>query len=468
MSPSRNRRQCASLEKEAGEARPAERPEDSFRNQIKFLTHQFGAWTDEHTSASALAELKALPGAVEAVCAQLHDGNSDDQAAAANALGLLQTNPEMSIPILEWALNEGVAPGPAAEALVRFGAVGLVPVLKAAQREKASCRCAAIAAMKLLSNRPDEVVAMLSEALSDPSESIRMEAVQALGFMRTRSVQALPALLAAKGREDGSWLGFYISCALSWIVPSAARKLIDELKNADAGVRKHAAQHFPDAIGMTKESVELLAKIGCNDSSEQVRMSALLALEQIGLRAGEGLATVMAALEKAQQSQIQAEVRTRSMFAKERIRDAIGQFANVPRARLKVAPLHGNKRRPKRGADEPSKGLLALLNALVKWGDLPISGRKLPTSPRLQDERRALGLPVEVSASTVGYQLAFLARLCGESSVLETYNQRQASRFRPGVRAKLQIVQGHLAPFILAGATLDALAAQKLPFDRSP
>lgn len=247
----------------------------------------------------------------------------------------------------------------------------------------------------------------------------------------------------------------------------AMLKVMSWLTDTDERIRKQAAAMFPDAVSMSANTVQLLARAATSDPSEEVRRVALDALEKIGLDAAEGLVMVLAALAQGQQCQQHEDVRTCSTFALEQIRELLSQFVNVPLARWRVAPRCSSARK-KRGDDAPAKGVLALLNALVKWDGEPISRRKLPESPRLMEERRALGLPAEVSASTVGYQLELLASLCRESSILEMYNRRQCAQLRPGVKSKLLRLQGYLTRHILTGPSTDPLPMIQIRFDHEP
>lgn len=231
--------------------------------------------------------------------------------------------------------------------------------------------------------------------------------------------------------------------------------------------RVQEIERHADAVSMSTAVVKMLAQVANTDSSEDVRRAALLALERIGLEAAHALTTVVSALTETQRCLAHNEVRTCSEFALDRIRDIVAQSANVPRTRLRVAPRCGPADSVRRD-DEPAKGVLALLNALLNWEGESISRRKLPESTRLMEERQALGLRAEVSASTVGYQLALLSKLCGEISILETYNKRQCARLRPGIKDKLATIHKQLAPHILAGSAGDPLPALRLRFNKQP
>lgn len=406
--------------------------------------------------------------AIAILCDQVVNGSGDEQETAAKALGCLQVDPKAVVPVLERALSghKHVAEA-AAMSLARLGTLGVASLVEALRDP--GRRAVAAHGLTALTANSDDVVSALCDALQDTSESVRLRVVEALGFMRGRAAEAVPALLTAKAREGGSWLGYYIDCALAWIAPSAAPVVIESLNSDDAAVRRAAARHVPDAIGLRRESVQLLAEAGMNDPAQEVQSAALMALEQIGINAAEALATVMVALEAAEQQIDQPEVRTRSLLAQEKVRAEVARFARTSRIRLQLtSTMPGRNRQPKRLPVEFDKSVLALLRTCLYWGEPNVSERKLCTSGPLQDNRLALGLDGRVSQTSVHNHLQFLATLCGLDSLVELDEKRQVSRFRADVKKKLATIERVFSDYVKDREELAKRRVERSPFDRRP
>lgn len=99
----------------------------------------------------------------------------------------------------------------------------------------------------------------------------------------------------------------------------------------------------------------------------------------------------------------------------------------------------GQKRRKRRPA-ENEKALIALLELLLEWPEDTISQRRIVNCKRLQEHRKKWGLSSQVRVGAINYHLGALARLCGQSGLFELDSKKQFSRFRPGIKHKLESV----------------------------
>lgn len=349
--------------------------------------------------------------------------------------------------------------------LARLGSMGIASLLDGLTHDDANVRRACAQGFTAISGKNDEVLIALCRALRDEDEGVRYEAVRALGLMKARAVEAIPALLAAKSREGDSQLGGMISRAISCVVTSSVSLLIDALNDSDPAVRCNAVGHFADAACFRTGNLALLASIGMHDPVEEVRERAMMVLEQIGVDAAEALTAVMSSLERAERSLTHVEVRTRSLLSQERIRAEVAQFARVHRLPLRLTSVLSARRcKPKRLSVESAKSLLALLRTCRDWPDDSVSERRLHASGALKSERRALGLAEGVSLGTVRNHMLVLASLCGLDGLVEVDAKRQSARFQKGVRKKLALIEPSLSGYVRDGEKQADRACDIAPF----
>lgn len=419
--------------------------------------------------AGAVNELLAVPNVVDAVCEMIRHGSPIEQRNAIGALHHLHVDPSMKFALLDWALKEGDAPVKAALSLGECGLRSVPLLIESAKSSDPTRRLAGLRGLEVWAARDDELLALLVETLSDQDETVRVTALDTLRKLAFRQHAVPGRLLRAIQVETNDENLSAADDALFYALANGS-PMQHGLRSADERVRKAAAQHFPQTITLDKRSVAPLSEVAINDPSGEVRLAALLALEEIGLHAAEGLANVMAALEQAEQSHSHAEVRTRSLLVQERVRDTLARTVSVPRTSLRITSpaRRGKASRKTTGLIAPGNGVLALLNALLEWGDAPISQRRLRRSEALKEERRKLGLEPELSAGTVQNYLTMLARMCGVPSILETGGKRQRSWFRPGVVEKLHTISIQLVPFVKAGEERERAAAQREHPNRKP
>jgi hypothetical protein len=459
-----------------GKPAPDHPGEEALAQRVKDLSRRvFGnrhssTPMDSQIDSELMAELRSIPTVVDLVIEQIRGGTRAEQMYGTTLLHELCHDPTMVIAVLEQALIKGEETTGPSTVLTQLGFIAIPALLRATQSDNRDGRCAAISALGdvlwgWMGN--SAITEAVTRAFRDDDESMREAAQFFVSQMESFRFNLLTTILTSINSSGENQRDHVSQAIQDMAAPYCVSVLNNALASRDLCVRKVAAIHLAGSIAMSQDSVAQLGVAAVSDPSDDVRMSALLTLEQIGLQASEGLATVMESLAQAQHSQTHSEVRTRSLLVQERIRDAVRPFANIPRARLKIAPASANSRSI-RPANAPSMALLALLNTLIKWGDEPISRSKLAESLSLGEEREAMGLAPFTNRTTIGYQLSFLAELCGEPSVLIVYNKRQASQFRPGIKAKLQVIQEHLAPFILRGSTLEEIAGLNASRLRTP
>ncbi|MCP9801796.1 HEAT repeat domain-containing protein [Synechococcus sp. RedBA-s] len=414
--------------------------------------------------ATAVHELALLPNVVNLVCDLLRYGTPEEQRHAAQAIGFLRFDPSTVVPVLEWALRNGDVPDAAALPLGKCGFLGVPALLSGAQSSDPLRRLAAVRGLEDWSGRNDDVLGVLVDALSDGNEDVRSTAVCAIRNLTWSHRLTASRLLRNRNVKGDSDKVGDVREAINYMVTPGS-ELQHALRSDTDRVRKTAAQHFPDSVAFDERSIAPLNQVAINDPSEEVRLAALLALEQIGLSAGEGLSKVLAALEQAVRSHKHSDVRTRSLLVQERIRDTLARVVSVPRTSLRVTSPTRRAKSPRKttGLIAPGNGVLAVLNTLLGWGPAPVSQRSLRRSEALKTERRKLGLEPDVSAGSIQNYLTLLARMCGVPSILETDGKRQKSWLRDGVVEKLHTISIQLVPFVKAGEAREVGGAEFVP-----
>jgi hypothetical protein len=106
------------------------------------------------------------------------------------------------------------------------------------------------------------------------------------------------------------------------------------------------------------------------------------------------------------------------------------------------------RKRSKKQPAEQERSILAILDTCLSWPDERVSVRSIWESPLLAEKRSALELDSMIGLTTVQDQLKYLASRCGVDSLVNTEEKRQFSRFRPGIKDKLQEIRPILVKII--------------------
>lgn len=436
------------------------------RDLVRMLTKRL---CEIATDADAASQLSRLTGAIDAVCEQIRSGTPDEQFAGMMALAAINPDPYVVMPVLENALCNGVEPIGASYALSQLGVVAIPSLLRAAREGSPNVRFEALTAAGRVLGHESTLFRAAIEGMSDSDEMVRSAATSILTTLSLSLTLVIPTLMEIASEQDGSSPD-EAHRAIKELTRPYADLLNDRLLSSDPRQRRTALTHLPEAIAFSDETVAQLAETAISDPSDDLRVSALLSLEQVGLLAGQGLATVMAALGRAQECQTHTEMRTRSLLVQERIRESLAPFIGVPRASVRITSPERRKAAPRKtnGVIAPNHGVLAMLNTLLAWGDAPVSQERIRRSELFALERQKLGLEPTCSKPTVHNYLVVLAGMCGATSILETDAKRQRSWFRPGIIEKLQVVADHLAPLVRTQTAGREASVKGLPFKREP
>ena len=185
----------------------------------------------------------------------LRDSDRDVKAAAAGALGLLETLAEEALP-------------------------ELISATKAPEEE---VRVAAVGALRRVCPDGDRVLGALGTALRDSSALVRQSAAQGLGWLGPRAVLAVPALIKRADEPDPA-VRRSVIWALGKVGPlgfEAAPALIKALADSQKDVRLLAAAGLgrigPDARAAQPELVKMLS-----DPDGDVSKAAVWALGRTG------------------------------------------------------------------------------------------------------------------------------------------------------------------------------------------
>lgn len=421
------------------------------------------------SDTDAASQLTSLRGAIDAVCEQIRSGTPDEQFAAMMAVAAIKPDPLVVMPVLENALCTGVEPIGASYALSQLGAVAIPSLLRAAHEGSQDAKFEALMAAGRLLSHETALFRVAVDGMSDNDEMVRCAAASLLTTLSMSLTLVIPKVIYIASKQEDSFPDS-ANEAIKELTRPYADLLNDRLLSSDPRQRKIALMHLPEAMAFSDETVAQLAETAISDPSDDLRVLALLSLEQVGLLAGQGLATVMEALGRAQECQTHTEMRTRSLLVQERIRESLAPFIGVPRASVRITSPERRKaaHRKTTGVIAPNHGVLAMLNTLLAWGDAPVSQERIRRSELFALERQKLGLEPTCSKPTVHNYLVVLAGMCGAPSILETDAKRQNSWFRPGIIEKLQVVADHLAPLVRTQTAGREASVKGLPFKREP
>ena len=235
-------------------------------------------WSERAHAAEVLG-LVGVASAVPALVAALRDPHEDvDSVKAAAATALARIHAEEAIPLLVEELrttDAGSSPR-VAEALTRFGALAVAPLVELLRDEEHPQ--AAVWAARILGRIGDKAAtAALLERLFDRSDTVRMAATEALGSLGDR--RATQALLRAALSDPMPQVRAHAAGAIGRMGAEASIDvLVAALADPDYGTRVRALE----ALEMIQPTDTGPLERSLRDENADVRKRAALALDRVG------------------------------------------------------------------------------------------------------------------------------------------------------------------------------------------
>ena len=235
-------------------------------------------WSERAHAAEVLG-LVGVPSAVPALVAALRDPHEDvDSVKAAASMALARIHAEEAIPLLVGELrttDTGSSPR-VAEALTRFGAPAVPPLVELLRDEEHPQ--AAVWAARVLGRIGDHAAtAPLLERLYDRNDTVRMAATEALGALGDR--RAAQALLRAALSDPMPQVRAHAAGAIGRMGAEASIDvLIAALADPDYGTRVRALE----ALEMIQPGDTGPLERSLRDDNPDVRKRAALALDRVG------------------------------------------------------------------------------------------------------------------------------------------------------------------------------------------
>lgn len=235
-------------------------------------------WSERAHAAEVLG-LVGVPSAVPALVASLRDPHEDVasvKAAAATALARIQAEEAIPLLVAELRVTDAGSSPRVAEALTRFGAPAVPPLVELLRDEEHPQ--AAVWAARILGRIGDTAATVpLLERLYDRVDTVRMAATEALGVLGDR--RATQALLRAALSDPMPQVRAHAAGAIGRMGAEASIDvLVAALADPDYGTRVRALEALemirPDDTGALERSLR--------DENADVRKRAALALERVG------------------------------------------------------------------------------------------------------------------------------------------------------------------------------------------
>lgn len=235
-------------------------------------------WSERAHAAEVLG-LVGVPSAVPALVAALRDPHEDVgsvKAAAATALARIHAEEAIPLLVAELRTTDAGSSPRVAEALTRFGALA-VPPLVALLRDEEHPQ-AAVWAARILGRIGDHAAtAPLLERLFDRSDTVRMAATEALGALGDR--RATQALLRAALSDPMPQVRAHAAGAIGRMGAEASIDvLVAALADPDYGTRVRALE----ALEMIQPGDTGPLERSLRDENPDVRKRAALALDRVG------------------------------------------------------------------------------------------------------------------------------------------------------------------------------------------
>lgn len=235
-------------------------------------------WSERAHAAEVLG-LVGVASAVPALVAALRDPHEDvDSVKAAAATALARIHAEEAIPLLVGELrasDAGSSPR-VAEALTRFGAPAVAPLVELLRDEEHPQ--AAVWAARILGRIGDRAAtSALLERLFDRSDTVRMAATEALGSLGDR--RATQALLRAALSDPMPQVRAHAAGAIGRMGAEASIDvLVAALADPDYSTRVRALE----ALEMIQPTDTGPLERSLRDENADVRKRAALALDRVG------------------------------------------------------------------------------------------------------------------------------------------------------------------------------------------